>query len=210
MLAHRSAPPPTAPRPGERGHLGSFRDGVWPGDCKAGPRGRGWKPFSRSIPVAPGEERVTAGRPSGPGREEKGRRGPRADMGSSLSPRSHGRPAQGCRERGRQSASGGGDPAVSQAGTCSQPAAGPHPGAEGPPEAVGRGHWVRGRRAGARDTPSLFQGAVFAGFSGGVVRVPRANCSVYESCMDCVLARDPHCAWDPESRICRLLPTPAP
>nr|KAF6397971.1 semaphorin 4A [Rousettus aegyptiacus] len=54
------------------------------------------------------------------------------------------------------------------------------------------------------------QGAVFAGFSGGVVRVPRANCSVYESCMDCVLARDPHCAWDPESRICRLLPTPAP
>ncbi|KAM9243875.1 semaphorin-4A isoform 2-T2 [Dugong dugon] len=28
------------------------------------------------------------------------------------------------------------------------------------------------------------QGAVFAGFSGGVQRVPRANCSVYESCVD--------------------------
>ncbi|XP_008515018.2 semaphorin-4A isoform X1 [Equus przewalskii] len=54
------------------------------------------------------------------------------------------------------------------------------------------------------------QAAVFAGFSGGVWRVPRANCSVYESCMDCVLARDPHCAWDPESRICHLLPTPIP
>lgn len=54
------------------------------------------------------------------------------------------------------------------------------------------------------------QGVVFAGFSGGVVRVPRANCSVYESCVDCVLARDPHCAWDPESRTCRLLPTPLP
>ncbi|KAJ8794197.1 hypothetical protein J1605_003343 [Eschrichtius robustus] len=51
------------------------------------------------------------------------------------------------------------------------------------------------------------QGAVFAGFSGGIWRVPRANCSVYESCVDCVLARDPHCAWDPESQICRLLPT---
>ncbi|XP_029791848.1 semaphorin-4A isoform X1 [Suricata suricatta] len=54
------------------------------------------------------------------------------------------------------------------------------------------------------------QGAVFAGSSGGIWRVPRANCSVYESCVDCVLARDPHCAWDPESRACRLLPTPIP
>ncbi|EPQ08604.1 Semaphorin-4A [Myotis brandtii] len=54
------------------------------------------------------------------------------------------------------------------------------------------------------------QGALFVGFSGGVVRVPRANCSVYESCVDCVLARDPHCAWDPESRLCRLLPTSMP
>lgn len=54
------------------------------------------------------------------------------------------------------------------------------------------------------------QGALFAGFSGGVLRIPRANCSVYKSCMDCVLARDPHCAWDPESRMCRLLPTSVP
>ncbi|XP_027776573.2 semaphorin-4A isoform X1 [Marmota flaviventris] len=52
------------------------------------------------------------------------------------------------------------------------------------------------------------QGALFAGSSGGVWRVPRANCSVYESCVDCVLARDPHCAWDPESQICRLLSAP--
>ncbi|XP_004714819.1 semaphorin-4A [Echinops telfairi] len=54
------------------------------------------------------------------------------------------------------------------------------------------------------------QGAVFAGFSGGVLRVPRANCNIYETCVDCVLARDPHCAWDPESRTCSLLPTPIP
>uniref|UniRef100_A0A8D2AHW7 Semaphorin-4A n=1 Tax=Sciurus vulgaris TaxID=55149 RepID=A0A8D2AHW7_SCIVU len=52
------------------------------------------------------------------------------------------------------------------------------------------------------------QGALFVGSSGGVWRVPRANCSVYESCVDCVLARDPHCAWDPESRTCRLLSAP--
>uniref|UniRef100_A0A8C7BMP8 Semaphorin 4A n=1 Tax=Neovison vison TaxID=452646 RepID=A0A8C7BMP8_NEOVI len=54
------------------------------------------------------------------------------------------------------------------------------------------------------------QGAVFAGFSGGIWRIPRANCSIYESCVDCVLARDPHCAWDPESRTCRLVPSPIP
>lgn len=63
-----------------------------------------------------------------------------------------------------------------------------------------------GQGARAPDTLHLFaQGAVFAGFSGGIWRVPRANCSVYESCVDCVLARDPHCAWDPESRLCSLL-----
>ncbi|XP_055978974.1 semaphorin-4A [Sorex fumeus] len=54
------------------------------------------------------------------------------------------------------------------------------------------------------------QGAVFAGFSGGIWRVPRANCSIYESCVDCVLARDPHCAWDPQARTCSLLPSPIP
>lgn len=52
------------------------------------------------------------------------------------------------------------------------------------------------------------QGAVFVGFSGGIWRVPQANCSVYKSCIDCVLARDPHCAWDPESQVCCLLTTP--
>ncbi|KAM6217743.1 semaphorin-4A [Rhynchocyon petersi] len=52
------------------------------------------------------------------------------------------------------------------------------------------------------------QGSLFAGFSGGIQRVPRANCSVYESCVDCVLAQDPHCAWDLESQTCRLLTSP--
>lgn len=54
------------------------------------------------------------------------------------------------------------------------------------------------------------QGAVFAGFSKGIWRVPRANCSVYQSCVDCILARDPHCAWDPKAHVCALLPNPIP
>ncbi|XP_044528325.1 semaphorin-4A [Gracilinanus agilis] len=48
------------------------------------------------------------------------------------------------------------------------------------------------------------QGALFVGYSAGLLRVPRANCSVYGSCIDCVLARDPHCAWDPIERACRI------
>lgn len=199
--------------PGECGHSGSFGDGVWSGGCKAGPRGRDCRPFTRTLrPCGPsgGTRNADGGEAIRVGAGEAGGRGTRSDTFSSLSPHSHRRPAQGRGEWGQQSTSGGGGPAVSQARTCSQPAAGPLPGAEGPPGAVGLGCWVLGRHAGAPDTLSLFQGAVFAGFSGGVVRVPRANCSVYESCMDCVLARDPHCAWDPESRICRLLRTPVP
>ncbi|XP_004589088.2 semaphorin-4A [Ochotona princeps] len=52
------------------------------------------------------------------------------------------------------------------------------------------------------------QGAVFVGSSAGVWRIPRANCSVYESCVDCILARDPHCAWDPQTQVCRFLSAP--
>ncbi|XP_072493943.1 semaphorin-4A isoform X1 [Notamacropus eugenii] len=48
------------------------------------------------------------------------------------------------------------------------------------------------------------QGALFVGYSGGLLRVPRAKCSVYGSCIDCVLARDPHCAWDTVERVCRV------
>ncbi|XP_074079334.1 semaphorin-4A isoform X2 [Macrotis lagotis] len=49
------------------------------------------------------------------------------------------------------------------------------------------------------------QGALFVGYSKGLLRVPRANCSVYESCIECVLARDPHCAWDPAEKVCRII-----
>lgn len=39
------------------------------------------------------------------------------------------------------------------------------------------------------------RGLLYAASHSGVVQVPVANCSVYRSCGDCVLARDPYCAW---------------
>ncbi|NXE16275.1 SEM4A protein, partial [Lophotis ruficrista] len=38
-------------------------------------------------------------------------------------------------------------------------------------------------------------GVLYVGYSGGVLRVPLANCSLHRSCTECVLARDPYCAW---------------
>lgn len=49
---------------------------------------------------------------------------------------------------------------------------------------------------------SIPQGVVYVGTSEGVVRVPTVNCSVYWTCPQCVLARDPFCGWDPNSRAC--------
>ncbi|NXU37945.1 SEM4A protein, partial [Drymodes brunneopygia] len=39
------------------------------------------------------------------------------------------------------------------------------------------------------------QGILYVGYSRGVLEVPLANCSLYRSCAECVLARDPYCAW---------------
>uniref|UniRef100_A0A8C5QJK6 Semaphorin 4A n=1 Tax=Leptobrachium leishanense TaxID=445787 RepID=A0A8C5QJK6_9ANUR len=44
---------------------------------------------------------------------------------------------------------------------------------------------------------------LYVGYSAGIQHVPLANCSVYTSCFECVLARDPYCAWDVQSRMCR-------
>ncbi|XP_053331047.1 semaphorin-4A isoform X2 [Spea bombifrons] len=44
---------------------------------------------------------------------------------------------------------------------------------------------------------------LYIGYSSGIAQVPLANCSVYTSCFDCILARDPYCAWDGESHKCR-------
>lgn len=42
--------------------------------------------------------------------------------------------------------------------------------------------------------PSL-QGLLFVSSNSGLVEVPVANCSNYLSCGECVLSRDPYCAW---------------
>ncbi|XP_036271442.1 semaphorin-4B isoform X2 [Pipistrellus kuhlii] len=39
------------------------------------------------------------------------------------------------------------------------------------------------------------RGLVYAASHSGVVQVPVANCDLYRSCGDCLLARDPYCAW---------------
>lgn len=40
------------------------------------------------------------------------------------------------------------------------------------------------------------RGLLYAASYSGVVQVPVANCSLYQTCGDCLLARDPYCAWD--------------
>ncbi|KAG8440945.1 hypothetical protein GDO86_006617 [Hymenochirus boettgeri] len=36
---------------------------------------------------------------------------------------------------------------------------------------------------------------LFVGSLSGLVQIPLADCSKYRSCADCILARDPYCAW---------------
>lgn len=47
------------------------------------------------------------------------------------------------------------------------------------------------------------RGLVYAASHSGVVQVPVANCDLYRSCGDCLLARDPYCAWS--GNRCRLV-----
>lgn len=44
--------------------------------------------------------------------------------------------------------------------------------------------------------------SLYAGSDSGVVQSPTAFCGRYLSCDDCVLTRDPYCAWDPRSAAC--------
>lgn len=43
---------------------------------------------------------------------------------------------------------------------------------------------------------------VYAGSNSGVVQAPLAFCGKHSSCEDCVLARDPYCAWSPAIKAC--------
>ncbi|XP_071321775.1 semaphorin-4D isoform X1 [Trachinotus anak] len=44
--------------------------------------------------------------------------------------------------------------------------------------------------------------SLYAGSDSGVVQSPTAFCGRYLSCDDCVLARDPYCAWDRQAAAC--------
>ncbi|XP_053151101.1 semaphorin-4D isoform X4 [Hemicordylus capensis] len=43
---------------------------------------------------------------------------------------------------------------------------------------------------------------LYAGSNAGVVQSPLAFCDKYSTCVDCVLARDPYCAWSPHESVC--------
>uniref|UniRef100_A0A8D0N6J0 Semaphorin 4D n=1 Tax=Sus scrofa TaxID=9823 RepID=A0A8D0N6J0_PIG len=46
---------------------------------------------------------------------------------------------------------------------------------------------------------------VYAGSNSGVVQAPLAFCGKHGTCQDCVLARDPYCAWSPATAACITL-----
>lgn len=43
---------------------------------------------------------------------------------------------------------------------------------------------------------------MYAGSESGAVQVPVSTCGRYDTCMDCILARDPYCAWDLATKQC--------
>ncbi|XP_041646816.1 semaphorin-4E [Cheilinus undulatus] len=43
---------------------------------------------------------------------------------------------------------------------------------------------------------SSSKGQLYAGSEFGAIQMPVSNCSHYDTCADCILARDPYCAWD--------------
>ncbi|CAB1331417.1 unnamed protein product [Coregonus sp. 'balchen'] len=45
-------------------------------------------------------------------------------------------------------------------------------------------------------------GQLYAGSEYGAVQMPLSDCGRYESCLDCVLARDPYCGWDLSTGLC--------
>ncbi|XP_046873228.1 semaphorin-4D isoform X4 [Hypomesus transpacificus] len=45
-------------------------------------------------------------------------------------------------------------------------------------------------------------GSIYAGSNSGIVQSPTAFCEKYTSCEDCILARDPYCAWNPDTTVC--------
>uniref|UniRef100_A0A8C9V2T3 Si:ch211-129c21.1 n=1 Tax=Scleropages formosus TaxID=113540 RepID=A0A8C9V2T3_SCLFO len=53
---------------------------------------------------------------------------------------------------------------------------------------------------------SVATGQLYAGSSHGAAQVSLSVCGRYRSCLDCVLARDPYCAWNLAEGRCTALP----
>ncbi|XP_056401490.1 semaphorin-4A-like [Hyla sarda] len=47
---------------------------------------------------------------------------------------------------------------------------------------------------------------LYVGSRDGLLQVPLVNCSVYRSCFECILARDPYCAWNVPTQECQMVP----
>ncbi|XP_036971335.1 semaphorin-4E [Acanthopagrus latus] len=49
---------------------------------------------------------------------------------------------------------------------------------------------------------SSSKGQLYAGSESGATQMPVSNCSRHDTCVDCILARDPYCAWDSTAQQC--------
>uniref|UniRef100_I3LXL9 Semaphorin 4D n=1 Tax=Ictidomys tridecemlineatus TaxID=43179 RepID=I3LXL9_ICTTR len=65
--------------------------------------------------------------------------------------------------------------------------------------------WVRYNGPVPTPRPGAGRRFVYAGSNSGVVQAPLAFCEKHSSCADCVLARDPYCAWSPATAACVAL-----
>lgn len=68
--------------------------------------------------------------------------------------------------------------------------------------AAGRGWWPWCRAVSPHRLSLPSQKLLFAGSRFQVAQLPLADCSRYQSCTDCVLARDPYCAWSRNASLC--------
>ncbi|XP_076582368.1 semaphorin-4E [Chaetodon auriga] len=54
------------------------------------------------------------------------------------------------------------------------------------------------------------KGQLYAGSEFGAIQMPVSNCSRYDTCVDCILARDPYCAWDFTAQQCSSVHSSSP
>ncbi|XP_031459953.1 semaphorin-4E-like [Phasianus colchicus] len=52
---------------------------------------------------------------------------------------------------------------------------------------------------------SAKKGMLYVGSLSAVVQLPVSGCQRYKQCLDCILARDPYCAWSQPAHACVLL-----